>query len=311
LNNFITIRVISDACGVLPQTLRAWEKRYGAFSPTRDQGGQRIYSELDLKRAMAMARLIGKGFTISQIARESFEQLQKLLDKTHESDSSYSSGKKDGHSMEIEKLLQLILNFNFEELVSELNRLRTLKSVKEFIFDLCLPLLRRVGADVAIKKLTVTQEHILSTILRGQLNDLKTHINSFIHGQNSFHHYALATPESNIHELSIILADIVCGINGKKTTFLGASHPAESLAQALCALKCDRLILGTISSAAWEYEKEMIPYLKRIDRHLEYSIEIIIGGGTPLEFPKFKNISKVHYLDSFESLDKKFMQSIL
>ena len=45
------INVISNVCGVMPHTIRTWEKRYKIFSPDRSEGGQRLYSEDDLVKA--------------------------------------------------------------------------------------------------------------------------------------------------------------------------------------------------------------------------------------------------------------------
>ncbi|MCB0356784.1 MAG: MerR family transcriptional regulator, partial [Bdellovibrionales bacterium] len=51
VDKLITIKAISNACGVLPQTIRTWEKRYQVFNPARTEGGQRVYGEEDLIRA--------------------------------------------------------------------------------------------------------------------------------------------------------------------------------------------------------------------------------------------------------------------
>tara|TARA_Y100000780_G_scaffold232570_1_gene266793 strand:+ start:87155 stop:88090 length:936 start_codon:yes stop_codon:yes gene_type:complete len=307
----ITIKVISDACGVLPQTLRAWEKRYGAFNPKRDHSGQRIYGHEDLKRSMAIASLIKRGFTISQIACKSLEELQRLLDETQVIVDENPFLKLGGEESERNRILELISEFKFDEFVEEFNRLRTLMSIKDFIFDLSIPIMREVGQRVVDNRFSITQEHIVSSIIRGQLNELKSPVDLFVKSKGSFHRYALATPEGNHHELSIVIADLICGINRRHTTYLGAAHPAKSLAMAVTALKCDRIVLGTVHSELWDYEKEMIPYLKKMDEGLGIDVEVIIGGGWNLNFPKMRRIKKVHFLESFELFDKKLMQSIL
>ncbi len=307
----ITIKVISDACGILPQTLRAWEKRYGAFEPERDTSGQRVYSKEDLGRAMALASLIKRGFSISQIANKSYEELKRLLDDTQVVVDQNPFLKAGGEEEESEYILKLVKNYEFDELVTEFNRLRTLMSVKDFIFDLCIPMIRKVGEKVVSKEFSVTQEHIVSSLIRGQMSEMKSPIDLFVKSKGSFHRYALATPEGNYHELSIIIADLICGINRRKTSYLGSCHPAESLALAVSALHCDRIVLGTVDSPSWEYAKEMIPYLKKIDDTLTTEVEVIIGGGWDLDFPEFKMIKKVHFLESFEAFDRKLMQSVL
>ncbi len=307
----ITIKVISDACGILPQTLRAWEKRYQAFSPKRSESGQRLYSQKDLKKAMALSSLIKRGFTISQIAGHSNQELHKLLEETNVVVEGQGSTVQRDLPELYNSIVSLISDFKFDELNRELQSQRTLMSVRDFIFELCIPVIRLVGDAVIEGRFSVTQEHIVSTLIRGQLGELKSPIDLFVKSQGSVHRYALATPEGNNHELSIIIADLICGVNRRLTNYLGVAHPADSLAQAISALKCDRVILGTIHSELWQYDKEIIPYLSKMDENLEIDVEVILGGAWSIEFPKFKKIKEVHFMESFRELDEKLFQHFL
>jgi DNA-binding transcriptional MerR regulator len=99
------INVISNACGVMPHTIRTWEKRYQVFTPERSEGGQRIYSEVDLDKAKLIVALIEQGHTISSIAKHSLQDLRSLLVVNKSEDSE--SGKMF-ISFEIKKLLRFI-----------------------------------------------------------------------------------------------------------------------------------------------------------------------------------------------------------
>ncbi len=311
MSDVLTIKVISDACGILPQTLRAWEKRYQAFVPKRGDSGHRVYGQRDLKKAMALSFLLKKGFSISQIAHKSNHELYQLLENTQSIVDSTSSPKDIvDYSAVLESLMLKVSCYQFDEFNNELNRQRTLLSVKEFIFELCIPIIRLVGDAVMEGKFSVSQEHIVSTLIRGNFSELKSPIDTFVRSRSSLHRYALATPEGNHHELPIIIADLICGINGCVTQYLGAGHPADSLGQAIDALKCDRLILGTIHSENWPYDKEVIPYLQNLDQNLQHPVEIVIGGAWKLEFPKFKWIKEVHFLESFKELDRKLANGL-
>jgi len=43
------VRVVAARTGLSPHVLRAWERRYQVVVPTRSEGGQRLYSGLDMK----------------------------------------------------------------------------------------------------------------------------------------------------------------------------------------------------------------------------------------------------------------------
>jgi DNA-binding transcriptional MerR regulator len=291
-----SINVISNACGVKPHTIRTWEKRYQVFTPERSKGGQRLYSEVDLTKAKLIVSLIEQGHTISSLARHSLQELRSLLvvknGEVSESDRMFTS-------LETKKLVQHLVNFNIDQVASGMQYLRLSLGVKEFIFVIVLPVIREIE-KLALKGIySVTQEHIISTIVRDQLGQ----INLANEGPNH-DRFALATPEGNIHELPIMIAEIICNANRFSTNFLGASHPAGCLSEAVNALKCKTIVMGVISSAQWNYEKNIVPYLESMDKYLKNNVKVILGGGREVDFPEFKNIENVKVVKSFEDFDK-------
>lgn len=187
---------------------------------------------------------------------------------------------------------------NLDLIINELQRMRINKGAKQFIFDVVLPTMQEVGRLVAKGKYTVTQEHIISLLIRDQVSQI-----SLPRSGNKTHEMILATPEKNLHELSILFADIICKSNNISTRYLGAAHPANCLALAVNALKSPYLILGVVSSDHWNYEQNIVEYLKTIDQLLEYKITVILGGGFELDLPKFKKIEKVIFMETFEDFD--------
>ncbi len=294
------INVISTACGVMPHTIRTWEKRYQVFTPERSEGGQRLYSEDDLTKAKLIVALIEQGHTISSLARHSLQDLRSFLvvnnGENSESDKMLTS-------VETKKLLQHLANFNIDLVASGMQHLRLSMGVKEFIFKIVLPVMREIE-KLALKGLySVTQEHIISTIVRDQLGQ----INLANEGPNT-DRFALATPEGNLHELPILIAEIICHVNRFSTNYLGASHPAECLSEAVNALKCKTIVMGVISSDQWNYEKKIIPYLRSMDKYLKNKVIVMLGGGSEVDFPEFKNIENVKVVKSFEDFDKMLIE---
>ena len=290
------INVISTACGVMPHTIRTWEKRYQVFTPERSEGGQRLYNEADFAKAKLIVALIEQGHTISSLARHSLQDLRSFLvvnnGENSESDKMLTS-------VETKKLLQHLANFNIDLVASGMQHLRLSIGVKEFIFKIVLPVMREIE-KLALKGLySVTQEHIISTIVRDQLGQ----INLANEGPNT-DRFALATPEGNLHELPILIAEIICNANRVSTNYLGASHPAECLSEAVNALKCKTIVMGVISSAQWNYENNIVSYLESMDKYLKNKVKVILGGGSEGDFPEFKNIDNVKVVKSFEDFDK-------
>ena len=294
------INVISTACGVMAHTIRTWEKRYQVFTPERSEGGHRLYSEVDLAKAKLIVALIEQGHTISSLARHSLQDLRSLLVVNKGEDSE--SGKMFT-SVETKRLLQHLVNFNIDMVASGMQHLRLNLGVKEFIFKIVLPVMQEIEKLYLKGMYSVTQEHIISTIVGDQLHQ----INLSNQGPNP-DRIALATPEGNLHELPILIAEIICHVNRFSTNYLGASHPAECLSEAVNALKCKIIVMGVISSDQWNYEKKIIPYLRSMDKYLKNKVRVMLGGGSEVVFPEFKNIENVKVVKSFEDFDKMLIE---
>ncbi len=300
MKNIVGIKVLSKACGVLPHSIRTWETRYQAFSPVRSEGGQRLYSEEDLERAKLIGLLLDREHSISVLAKLSLSSLQTL--KKNSEDLGTNSVGLTGVS--ISKLFKHLTNYDIDSVASELQHLRMSVGAKDFIFKVILPLMQEIGLKVSKGVYSVTQEHIVSTIVRGQLGQINLPNIGYTDQR-----IALATPDGNLHELSILIADILCRSNRVTTCYLGASHPAECLAEAVNALKVKTVVMGVVSSDQWNYEKNMIPYLKSLDKFLIGETTVILGGGWNLEFPDFENIKEIKIMDSFEKFDELIERS--
>ena len=72
------IGAISKVTGIPVSTLRIWEQRYGALKPTKTEGNQRLFSELDVSKAHLLKQLTSSGHGIGAIAPLELDELRKL-----------------------------------------------------------------------------------------------------------------------------------------------------------------------------------------------------------------------------------------
>ena len=177
-------------------------------------------------------------------------------------------------------------------------RLRLSIGAKEFIFKVLIPIIHSVDKMFLDGKYSVTQEHIISTIIRYQLSQI-----NLPDSNNSNEGFIIATPEGNLHELPILIADILCQLNRISTFYLGAGHPAVCLSEAVNKLKSKTIILGVVSSDKWVYEKNIIPFLKIMDKNLKHKLKVILGGGRSISFPEFKHIEDIVLVKSLKDFD--------
>ncbi|MGZ3522077.1 MAG: MerR family transcriptional regulator [Vulcanimicrobiaceae bacterium] len=84
----LQIKGVSRLTNVSIDTIRAWERRYGAISPVRSANGQRMFNTADVERLVLLREAVERGEQISKIGSLTTEQLKTL----RQSDSDCGSG---------------------------------------------------------------------------------------------------------------------------------------------------------------------------------------------------------------------------
>src|SRR5579862_6510920 len=73
------MRVVTRRTGLSADLLRAWERRYDVVTPTRSDGGRRLYSDPDIERLRLLYRATLAGRGIGQVAELSTTALAALV----------------------------------------------------------------------------------------------------------------------------------------------------------------------------------------------------------------------------------------
>src|SRR5512141_3126263 len=90
------VRLVALRTGLTPHVLRAWERRYRVVSPARTEGGQRLYSDLDIERLQLLRRLTERGHAISRIASLPVAALARLDEETGGAEGGAASSGGEG-----------------------------------------------------------------------------------------------------------------------------------------------------------------------------------------------------------------------
>lgn len=69
------IGTVARLTGISPDTLRIWERRYGAVEPLRSAGGGREYTSVDVERLQLIKQLVDSGDAVGSIATLDTETL--------------------------------------------------------------------------------------------------------------------------------------------------------------------------------------------------------------------------------------------
>jgi DNA-binding transcriptional MerR regulator/methylmalonyl-CoA mutase cobalamin-binding subunit len=265
------IRAVSKLTGLSIDTLRAWEKRYKAISPSRIGGG-RAYGEADIVRLKLLKEAVDKGHRIGEMAKLTDAELTALLGRSSElafpleKPSATKTGKTS-----LEGLLDLIDRFDQVGADRELSRLAALMSPREFIYEVVIPLMQDVGDRWYDGSLSVAQEHMVSSILRNVLGAL---VHSY-EREAAPATLLFATPGGEQHEFGILAAAMLAAAGGLGVIYLGPSLPPGEILAAADKASAKAVVLGAKGAAGWP---QILHDLHTVASGLPKETELWIGG---------------------------------
>jgi len=303
----LKLKSVAEMLGVSPHTLRAWEKRYGAVKPDRSESGRRVYSHEEVQRLLLLGELIKQGHSISQIAHLSDKKLSSLSAKKSLIEEGLEEDFSPPPQEHLQAMLEALHQFNLEALDKQLDWAALSLGCREFILEVVAPLMKEVGGLVLKKKMSISQEHALSSILRSHFSEtlkvLQNHQTSIATKCSSS--LLLTTPEGDQHEFGILLGAALCANMGVPAFYLGPSMPAKDIAESVRRLKSSVVVLGNLPTVDPQRQQQLKEFFQELDKQLPPKVEIWIGGET---LPVSENVSpnrKFLFLSSlrdFESM---------
>lgn len=312
-----SVKALSAYCGVNAHTLRIWERRYGAVCPMRSANGRRIYSQEDAERLCLIAALTSKGFAISAIAKHTLSELEAMVGELNKRSSPTALALRESspnphiNAMYLDRMVTALEAFRLRELSSQLAAARLHSSVSEFIYQIILPLIIRIGVLVSEGKLWIAHEHALSAIIKTHIYQSIYNLASLREGQTTppTPSVVIATQEGDYHEFGILLASLLLQSRGVTTHFFGANMPSKSLADAANALGGSIVMVGrTIQMPVLSAAGQPIPqktFLKELDQMLASKTEIWVGGVLEENALKFRARRKITHLRTLTDLEAK------
>lgn len=299
--------------GINEHTLRAWERRYEAVTPSRDAQGRRFYSDKEVEKIRLLWSLVNEGHSIGLIASHSSAKLKSMLKKTLSPLASEVRPTNSAADKVLNNIIHSLEKFNLESLHQGLQRARFEMTIKEIVIDLIKPLMERVGQLSEVGELSVTQEHLLSSLLRDYLGNVHQSLSPYdFAARKNAKSVFLTTREGDLHEFNILMGAILANIYQFKTYYLGPNMPAEDLAQSCIRFRPDYLVLGFTNLSP---ERELVSpqaYLKKLDKLLPRQITFCCGGASDTALSVVSKDRQIIKMNGLADLDQFFAsQSIL
>lgn len=247
--NYLRIGALSSLTGVSPDTLRAWERRYAVFAPSRTSGRFRLYGDEDVARVREMARLIDSGVAASEAA-------QRVLDQGARSEAEAAHVPLFVHATQ--ELHDAFRSFDAAAIESAIDHVLSTADLDSAIRDVFIPALVEIGNEWATGHVSVAQEHFSVGVLRGRLLGLARGWDMGF-GPRAL----LACPPHEEHDVSLVMFGLALHRRGWRITFLGANTPIEDLLDTQRRLEPR---LTVLFSARWDEHEALVPAIANAAR---------------------------------------------
>lgn len=266
------VRLVALRTGLSPHVLRAWERRYGVVVPTRTEGGQRLYSDLDIARLLRLRRLSERGHAIGRIASLSLAELIRLEEQTPAVSADPATEEADGIAA---AALLAVQRLDAVELQAVLERAAVTLGVPAFLDHVVSPFLERVGQEWSRGTVSVAQEHMASAVVRRVLGWLLR----VYEVRNGAPRLVVATPPHHAHELGALMAAATAAAEGWIVTYLGPDLPIPDLVSAV-GLSGARAV--AFSAVHRPDTADLVGALRDARARLPDDVQVLVGGAEAL-----------------------------
>lgn len=216
------IKAISNLVGILPGTLRAWERRYNIISPVRNEAGHRLYTEEHVYILKWLVQKVNEGFTIGQAIN-----LYETKEHKTSSDKSFTENLQSDHL--VNQIVSALSSFEESEAHNYINEAFSLYSVDKVLFKIISKVYIIIGDKWRNGEITSAHEHFATSFLRTRLGMIYQNLPNNKHLPKLI---AVCGPDEK-HELGLLIFTIYLRRIGFQVIYLGASIDSSDLVQVI------------------------------------------------------------------------------
>ena len=240
-----SIKDLERYSGIKAHTIRIWEQRYNLLTPKRTDTNIRYYDEEQLKFLLNVTLLLDNGYKISQVCKFSDEE---FIDQLREVIDADISSKKDQQlNSAVNEMVISMLDLDERRFEKVLSACLLSKTFEEVLQEVIYPFLKRIGVMWRTGEVSTAQEHFIYQLIRQKII---VAIDGLVMPQRSAEKYLLFLPQSEFHDLLILLFTYILKNRGKQCTYLGMDIPFKDLLQVSEITKPDTLFTFIKAPAA-------------------------------------------------------------
>lgn len=288
------MRLVTRLTGLSADTIRAWERRHGAVTPSRSSGNTRRFTADEVRRLLLLKEATEVGHSIRTIAPLGLSELEGLVERQSAPLEVVSTGT-EGASENIRELRRAYLGalsrFEVRRGFDLLMRGATFLDRHTFVFEIVLPLFAEVRDRWPAPAPGSVQERLVSDQVRAVLMTLLR----LSPPPTTATRVLLATLEGQHHVGELLVAGLLASAHGKDPVHVGSGMSVDDIEWAVKMSRAHVLFLATVS----ELNAKDFGHLAALSDGLRPDVQVwcSIPSGHPL-------VSKVEmdaYFHDFEN----------
>ena len=288
------LKVVVRETGLKPDTLRAWERRYGLPEPDRTSGGHRLYSQHDIDTLKWLLARQDEGLSISRAVdlwRQMETEGQDPLKHMPVSGSLSADPIVQSSTGEILENLQqdwlsACLNFDETEAEQILNQAFALYPVETVCIALLQTALSEIGENWYQGEVSVQQEHFASALAMRRLEALL----AASPPPTRSGRVLLGCPPEEEHIFVPLLLTLFLRRRGWHVVYLGASVPVARMQMTIASVNPNLVLLSAQRLTTAATLREMALLLQ------EEGVPLAYGGRIFNQIPDLQTRVPGHFL---------------
>ncbi len=243
------LKAVVRETGLKPDTLRAWERRYGVPDPDRTGGGHRLYSQRDIntlkwllarqREGMSISRAVSLWRNLKEEGRDPF-QIYPLA--AHHTPPAAPPAIELGNTIVELRRAWIEAALRFDERQGELilNQAFSYYSPEVVCFELLQRALSEIGAGWYQGAISVQQEHFASALALRRLDSLL----AATPAPTQSGRIIVGCPPGEFHTFSPLLVTFLLRRRGWDVVYLGADVPNNRLHATIEATRADLVVFS-------------------------------------------------------------------
>ncbi len=259
-----TVKRAAELTGVPAATLRVWERRYGVVTPSRTEGGYRVYDDASLRRLAAMAALVHGGLPARQAAA-------RVLADRDLASTGGPVAPAAGELGDVESLVAAARELEVDVLTRALDDGFAGAPLDRVVDEWLMPSLHRLGDAWREEQVGIAAEHFVSAGVMRRLSGL---YDAAVLGAGVVR-VLVGLPRGTRHEIGALAFAVLLRRAGIDAVYLGGDLPPQSWVEAAVERPTAAVVVAvpTVEDipAAREVVGALVPALP--------GLAIYVGGG--------------------------------